>query len=154
MRFLLVSGIAVAAAGCGYSVGGLIEHRSVSLPIFGSDSERREHEFELHRAVARELRTQGVTTDPAAELEVRGKILDITEPTLVEDPADRPQVGSVVFRVEIMLISRPSGREIAKRVLEESAPFSTPRLESRETARQAVIDRLARRIVTMLEKEL
>ena len=150
----MVSGVAVVVAGCGYSVGGLIEHRSVYLPIFGSDSERREHEFELHRAVSRELMTQGVTNKADADLEVRGKILDITEPTLVEDPANRPQVGSVVFRVEIKLISRPSGREIAKRVLEESAPFSTPRLESRETARQAVIDRLARRIVTMLEKEL
>ena len=154
MRFLIASAGAVVLAGCGYTVGGLIEHRAVYLPIFGSESERREHEFDLHRAVSRELMTQGVTNKSDADLEVRGKILDIREPTLVEDPADRPQVGSVVFRVEITLISRPSGKEIAKRVLEESAPFTVPRFESRDTARQAVIDRLARRIVSMLEKEL
>lgn len=145
---------AAAFSGCGYTVGSLIEHRSVALPIFKSDSERRGHEFELHKAVAQEFKAQGVDIDPSADLEVRGMILDITEPTLVEDPADRPQVGSVAFKVEITLISRPSGREIRKRVLEESAPFTTPRFESRETARQAVIDRLARRVVSMLEKEL
>ena len=143
-----------ALAGCGYSMGGLIEHHSVYLPIFGSESERRGHEFDLHRSVASELATRGVRLHEDAELEIRGKILDITEPTLVEDPADRPQVGSVAFRVEIVILSRPSGREISRRVLEESAPFSIPRLESRETARQAVIDRLARRVVSMLEKEL
>src|SRR5688572_12119245 len=111
MKSLLIAA-GVVVSGCGYTVGGLIEHRSVYLPIFGSDSERRGHEFDLHRAVSQELKAQGVTPDPAADLELRGKILEITEPTLVEDPADRPQVGSVAFRVEITLISRPSGREL------------------------------------------
>ncbi|HZL72285.1 MAG TPA: hypothetical protein VFC86_07485, partial [Planctomycetota bacterium] len=122
--------------------------------LFGSNSERRGHEFDLHKAVSKEFQAQGVAIDPAADIEVRGLILDITAPTLVEDPSDRPQVGSVAVKVEITLISRPSGREIRKRVLEESAPFSTPRFETLETARQQVIDRLARRVVSLLEKEL
>ena len=154
MKFLLLAAGAAALGGCGYTVGSLIEHRAVSLPLFGSNSERRGHEFDLHKAVSKEFQAQGVAIDPAADIEVRGLILDITAPTLVEDPSDRPQVGSVAVKVEITLISRPSGREIRKRVLEESAPFSTPRFETLETARQQVIDRLARRVVSLLEKEL
>jgi hypothetical protein len=154
MRLLLWTVCAGSLAGCGYSVGGLVGPELVSLPLFDSLSERREHEFSLHRAVSRELQTRGVRIDSSATLEMRGKILDITEPVVVEGADDVVVVGAVEFRVEITLISRPEGREIMKRVLEEKAPFSTGRLETRETARQAVIDRLARRVVSLLEKEL
>lgn len=147
--------VAGSAAGCGYSVGGLIERdTAVSLPHFDNLSERREHEFSLHRAVARELQARGVRIDDAAPVVMRGKILEITEPVRVEGGSDQPIVQSVVYRVEITLVSRADGREISKRVLEESASFSQGRLENSETARQAVIDRLARRVVSLLEKEL
>lgn len=154
MRFLLLAVCAGSLAGCGYSVGGLIGQDMVSLPLFDSLSERREHEFSLHRAVSRELQTRGVRIDSSATLEMRGKILDITEPVVVEGADDEVVVGAVEFRVEITLISRPEGREIMKRILVEKSPFSTDRFETRETARQAVLDRLARRVVSLLEKEL
>jgi hypothetical protein len=155
MRILIMVACAGTFAGCGYSVGGLIEHRSVHLPIFGSHSERRGFEFELHRAVSRELSAQGVrVNDPAATVELRGMIVDVTEPVAVEGGDDEVLVGSVAFKIEVTLIGRPGGREIWKRGLEEQAAFSTQRLQTRETARQAVIDRLARRVAGLLEKEL
>src|SRR5262245_21185190 len=155
MRFLMWAACAGTLAGCGYSVGGLVEHRSVYLPIFGSNSERRGHEFELHRAVSRELQAQGVrVNDPAAPVELRGLILDVTEPAVVEGEGDEVLVGSVAFKMEISRIGRPGGREIWKRVLEEQAAFTAERLQTRETARAMVIDRLARRVASLLEKEL
>lgn len=155
MRVVLLAACAGTLAGCGYSVGGLIEHRSVFLPIFGSQSERRGNEFELHRAVSRELAAQGVrVNDPSATVELRGLIIDVTEPAVVEGEDDDVLVGSVAFKLQVTLVSRPGGREIWKRSLEEQASFSTERLQTRETARQVVIDRLARRVAGMLEKEL
>lgn len=154
MKLTLWAACAVAVAGCGYRVGGLVEHESVRLPMFDSLSERRTHEFDLHRAVSRELQAQGVrVNDPAASVEMRGKILDITEPSVVEGTSDVVVVGSVLFRLEVTLVSTATGRELSKRVLEESASFSSGRSESRDTARQEVIARLARRVVTLLWKD-
>ena len=154
MRLILWAACAATVAGCGYSFGGLIEHEAVLLPIFDNLDERRTHEFDLTKAVARELMARGVrVNDPSAAVELKVKILEITEPSVVEDPADRPLVGAVSFRIEATLLARPSAREMLKQVLEESASFSSGRSESRETARQEVIDRLARRVVTLLEKD-
>jgi hypothetical protein len=154
-KVALWAACASTAAGCGYSVGGLIARdTAVSLPHFDNLSERREHEFSLHRAVARELQARGVKIDEAAPLVMRGKILDITEPVRVEGESDQPIVAAVSYRVEITLVNRSDGREISKQVLEEAVSFSQGRLENSETARQAVIDRLARRVVSLLEKEL
>lgn len=153
MRLILIAAGAAVVSGCGYSFGGLIEHESVSLPIFDNVSERREHEFSLHRAVSHEFQAQGVRIDSSAPVELRGRILDITEPALVEGTGDVVVVGAVSFKLEVTLVNRGTGREISKRVLEESASFSSGRSESRETARQEVIDRLARRVVRELEKD-
>jgi len=153
MRLFFCAAAAVSLGGCGYSVGGLIEHEAVSVPMFDSLSERRTHEFDLHRAVTDEAKKRGVRVDPAAPVELKGRILDITEPTLVENPGDVPIVGAVSFRFEAALVDRATKRELWKRVLEESASFSTGRSESRETARQEVMDRLARRVINLLEKD-
>ena len=152
---VLTLAAASLVAGCGYSVGGLVEHRSVYLPIFGSESERRGHEFDLHRAVRRELTARGVrVNDPSATVELRGKILDITEPAVVEGSGDVVVVGSVSFSFQVELVGRSDGKPISRQVIQESASFTSQRSESPETARQEVIDRIARRVVTMLEKEL
>jgi hypothetical protein len=156
MRFMHCAAAAAASlAGCGYSVGHLQEYPAAIVPIFGSQSERRGAEFELHKAVCDELKAQGVrVNDGSASVELRGLILDITEPALVEGSSDQVVVGSVAFRLEITLVSRTTGEAIWTRVLEETAPFSAQRLQTRDTARQAVIDRLARRVASMLEKEM
>ncbi|HTF56001.1 MAG TPA: hypothetical protein VK661_01920 [Planctomycetota bacterium] len=145
---------AAALAGCGYSAGGLIEHESVFLPTFDNLDERRTFEFDLTRAVGRELAARGVRVNaPDAPIELRGKILKITEPTLVENPGDVPIVGSVSFKIEVALVSRSTGRELSKKEREETASFSSGRFETRETARQEVIKKLASWVVTLVEKD-
>ena len=154
MRLIPWACVAASLAGCGYSVGGLIEHESVFVEFFGNDDERRTHEFELTRAVNRELQARGVrVNDAAAPVLLKGKILEITEPSVVEGQSDETIVGSVSFRIEVALVSRSTGRQISKRVVDESATFSTIRLQNRDTARRKVIDSLARRVATFLEKD-
>ncbi|HZN61742.1 MAG TPA: LPS assembly lipoprotein LptE [Planctomycetota bacterium] len=154
MKLLLWACGAASLAGCGYSVGGMVEHPSVYVPIFDTKSERRGAEFDLLRATADELKKNGVdVNDPAAPVELKGVILDITEPSRVEGEGDVVVVGAVAFKVEITLVSRPEGREISKWVLEESASFSSGRSETRDTARREVITRIARRVVTLLWKD-
>jgi hypothetical protein len=153
MRSSALIGILVAA-GCGYSAGGLLEYESVFVDIFDNVDERRTHEFELTRAVNRELQMRGVrVNDPAAPVKVRGRILEITEPSVVEGSGDVVVVGAVSFKLEVTVVNRESGKEISKSEKVESATFSSGRLESRETARRKVIDRLAEWVVTRLEKD-
>jgi outer membrane lipopolysaccharide assembly protein LptE/RlpB len=153
MRLFLLA-LGAATAGCGYQVGGLVEHESIYVPIFDIKSERRGAEFDLLRATADELQKNGVrVNDQSAPVELKGMILDITEPSRVEGEGDVVVVGAVAFKVEITLVSRPGGQVISKRVLEESASYSSARSETRDTARREVITRLARRVVTLLWKD-
>lgn len=146
--------VVLAAAGCAYTAGDLIEHESVVVRIFDNIDERRTHEFELTRAVNRELAARGVrVNDPEAAVELRGRILEITEPSVVEGSGDVVVVGAVSFRLEVALVNRASGKEISKAEKVETASFSSGRSESRETARREVYDRLARWVVTRLEKD-
>jgi len=149
---LLISLLLLTA--CGYSAGGLYEHRAVRVRLFDNNDERRLHEFDLTRAVVRELQAGGVrvnTTD--APVELLGSIVEITQPTAVEGKQDVVVVGSVAFRIQVVLRDIKSGRDLSTSEHIESASFSTARAESLETARQEVFDRLARWIVSRLEKD-
>lgn len=140
--------------GCHYQIGGLLEHPKVKLSIFDNGTERRTHEIDLTAAVARELAGSGVALNsPEATVELVGRIVDFREPTLVETGQDEVLVSSVSIRLELSLLRRSDGQAIWTDARTESASFATQRLESRETARQEVFDRLARWVVTKLEKD-
>jgi len=146
--------LVLAVAGCAYTAGDLIEHEAVIVKIIDNVDERRTHEFELTRAVNRELAARGVrVNDPDAGVELRGRILEITEPSVVEGTGDVVVVGAVAFRLEVTLLDRGTGKEISKSEKIETASFSSGRSETRETARREVYDRLARWVVTRLEKD-
>ncbi len=139
---------------CGYTAGGLYEHRSVRLRIFGNNDERRLHEFDLTRSVARELQADGIRVNsPGAPVELIGQIQEITQPTAVEGKQDAVVVGSVSFRLQLTVRDTAGARDLKVEERVESASFSTARGESLETARQEVFDRLARWVVTRLEKD-
>jgi hypothetical protein len=151
--FPLLSSLFFFAA-CGYSAGGLYEHRAVRVRLFDNNDERRLHEFDLTRAVVRELQAGGVRVNTAdAPVELVGSIVEITQPTAVEGKQDVVVVGSVVFRIQLVLRDLRTGRDLSTAERVESASFSTARAETLETARQEVFDRLARWVVTRLEKD-
>ncbi len=126
----------------------------MGLPIFDNLAERRTHEFALTDAVAREMAGAGIAVNsPDAPVEIVGTIVDFREPAVIERGKDEVLVSSVAIRLEISLVRRSDGKVLWTDARTESATFATERAESRETARREVFDRLARWVVTRLEKD-
>lgn len=146
--------LALAGSSCGYEVGNLYEVRDVRVDIFENNSERRTHEFDLTNAVVHEIASRGIRVNAKdAAYTLKGKINDIRTPSLVNQRnTDQTIVGSVLFSVEIRLIDA-NGNEVWKDHRIEQASFTEARGESFETARQKVFDRLARWVVSHLEKQ-
>ena len=146
--------VALLLTSCGYSAGGLYEYRAVKVVVFDNKDERRLHEFDLTQAVVRELQADGIRVNSSdARVEVRGAIQEITQPTAVEGKQDVVVVGTVAFRLQIVIRDLSSGKELKTEERVESASFSTARGETLETARQEAFDRLARWVATKLEKD-
>jgi hypothetical protein len=153
MKHYLIAGLFVVGAGCGYSANQLMAHRSVKLNIFDNIDERRTQEFDLTRAVARELQEHNIRLNGSdATAIVEGTIESITAPSVVEGKSDVVVVGAVTYKIQVV-VKDMGGREISRREKVESATFATDRQESRETARQEVFDRLARWVASNLEKD-
>ncbi len=124
------------------------------LRILDNEDERRTHEFDLTRSIARELASRGVRVNaPDATRELRGRILSISQPSIVEGRSDAVVVGAVSIKVEIVVVDLRTGRELRRVERVESASFSTARAESPETARQELFDRLADWAVRALENQ-
>lgn len=139
-------------ASCGYSAGGLYGHDAVRIRIFDNVTERRTHEFDLTEAVARELRAGGVRVNAQdAVVELSGTIEEIVSPTAVEGARDVVVVGSIAYRLSVVLRDRSTGKELRRDERVESATFSSARAETPETARREIFDRLARWAATRVE---
>jgi hypothetical protein len=134
-------------------LGGLYENTDVRVEIFDNVSERRTHEFDLTSAVLHEMASRGFRLNARdAPHVLRGRILDIRDPSVVEGKSDVVLVGSLQYRVEVELCNA-SGERRWREEKTEAVSFTASRGESLESARQEVFDRLARWIVTRFEKE-
>lgn len=140
--------------GCMYRVGDLYEIKDVRLTVLENDDERRTHEFDLSLVLAREIAAAGIRVNAKdAPFELVGTIERFREPAIVETGKDVVLVGSVSITLSIRIVDRKTGKAVVEDRRTESASFSSLRLESRETARQQVFDRLARWVVTKFEKD-
>ena len=146
--------LALAGSSCGYEVGNLYEIRDVKVDVFENNSEWRTQEFDLTQVVVHEIASRGIRVNARdAAYTLKGRINDVRTPALVNQKnTDQVIVSSVQFSVEIRLMDA-NGNEICKDHRVESASFTPARGESFETARQAVFDRLARWVVSHLEKQ-
>lgn len=151
LRLLL---LLLGGSSCGYEVGNLYEIRDVKVDIFENNSERRTHEFDLTDAVVHEISSRGIRVNAKdAAYTLKGKILDIRTPSVVDQKnTDLVVVGSLMFSLEIRLLDA-HGTEVWKDARVESASFTVARGESFESARQKVFDRLARWVVSHLERQ-
>ena len=144
----------LALSSCGYEVGNLYEIRDVKVDTFENVSERRTQEFDLTDSVVHEMAARGIRVNARdAAYTLKGKILDIRTPSVVDQKiTDQVVVSSLMFSLEIRLLDA-NGNELWKDARVETAPFAMARGESFESARQKVFDRLARWVVTHLEKQ-
>jgi hypothetical protein len=137
-------------------VGGLYDDApEVRVEIFDTQSERRFHEFDLTHAVVHELSARGIRVNaPEAPYTLKGRILDIRTPAVVDQTrTDVVVVGSVLFRLEILLVKNATGDLVWRDERVETVSYTSQRGETFHSARAEIFDRLARWIVTRFEKE-
>jgi len=152
---------ALLAAGCGYSTKPLhrTDVRTVAVSIFASKEFRRELEFDLTRQLVKtiELRTPyKVVHDPErADTQLRGEILYLSAPVIVEDPDT-----DIPFDIEVTLScwfewkDLRTGEVLQRRDhLTGSATYATAAGETLDSATAEASKRLAERIVEAMEKD-
>lgn len=146
--------LALGLFSCGYEIGNLYEIRDVKVDVFDNQSERRTQEFDLTYSIVHEISARGIRVNAKdAAYTLKGRILDIRTPSLVDlKNTDQILVGSLTMTLEIRLIDA-NGSELWKDVRTEGSSISAQRGETFESARQKIFDRLARWVVSHLEKE-
>ncbi len=135
------------------TLGDLYDVKEVKVRIFDNLGDRRTHEFDLTHSIIHEMSARGIRVNTKdAPYTLEGRIVDMTNASVVEGKTDTVVVGSLRMRVEIRLLNA-EGVERWKDVRTEGASITASRGETLESARQEVFDRLARWVVTHFEKE-
>ena len=154
-----------AIAGCGYMVGAPYdpEIRSVYVPVFGTESDRRGFEFLLTEAVQKEIQDRShfrLAKPPYADTQLTGRIVQIRKDVVGETEFDDPRELQLSIFIEVtwqdlrhgtILCQEqiPLAPEIVQ--LRGQAEFAPEVGQSLATASTQATDRLARQIVNMME---
>ncbi len=156
MRNLLVpaSILLLLAGGCGYTFDRLAPAgvRRIRVPLFENDTTRREMGFALTEAVVRELRRAGYRIADAGggDAVLEGRITDVSETVLSEDPSGAQAQGRLAVTVAYRLVDA-RGRALASGRVSEGGEVVYARGESRPAGLQRAIDELARAVARGLE---
>lgn len=157
-----------ATPGCsGYRIGTAslypADIRTVYVPVFESNSFRRNLGERLTEAVAKEIDNRTpykVVGSAQADSVLAGTILRDTKRVLVEDPNDEVREGEINFEVQVQWVDRRGDlirgpQTIAMPVelteIGRAASYVPEVGQSIATAQQKAIERLARQIVSMME---
>lgn len=164
VRLFLLS-LAVWISGCGYTLGTSTVPgvRTVHVPIFKSESFRRNLDYLLTEAVQKEIRTRGAyrLEDAAiADTILQGRIVEIRKAPLTENRFDDPRELQLMVGAEVTWIDRRSGRVLQQQTFQispelthqaSSAAFAPEVGHSLATAQQEAASRLAARIADIME---
>lgn len=161
----IAGGLGLLLPGCGYMVGQSYspELRTVSVPIFENAGYRRGIEFQLTEAVQKEITRRTpyrLAKGPEADTRLSGKIVDVRKDVLGETSQDDPRELQLTYLVRVSWEDLRNGQILAQQEV-PIAPADIPLIgqaemapevgQSLATATQEAIDRLARRIVDMME---
>ncbi len=158
----------VLLAGCaGYQVGTSTLYaphvRTVYVPMFQSDSYRRNLGERLTEAVMKEIEaktTYKVVDTPNADSTLRGRITNDTKRVVVENWYDDPRELDIDLQVQVRwtdrhdnLIRQPAAIPLAPELMgvAGSAPLFPELGQSVATSQQQAIQRVAEQIVGMME---
>ena len=155
----------IGIAGCGYTLGTQTLHdvRTVHVPVFQSDSFRRNLDYLLTEAVQREIRTRTpyrLEDAETADTILKGKIVDIRKSVLSETRYDDPRELQLMLGAEVTWVDRRSGQILHQQTFpissaltqQASAVSFAPEVgQSLATAQQEAATRLASRIVDLME---
>lgn len=168
MRFLLLLTLAAGPLlnGCGYVVGNGFARdiRTVHVPMFTSDSFRRNASERLTEAVHKQIEQRTpyrlVTAGDQADTRLIGHITSVRKDLLLEDKFDDVREAQLSYQVELRWENLRTGQLIATRNVPLTQGFASlsseatliPEIgQSMATAEQAAVDEMARDIVNLLE---
>ncbi|MCA8960941.1 MAG: LptE family protein [Planctomycetes bacterium] len=158
MRGVCGIGLLVACLGCGYSFGYRLPDgvRTLSVPTFDNQTFplRREVEFDLTRAVRRELllgTDADVVNGDRADAVLHGTIRRFDERVLSEGRSDVVQESSILVEVRVKLVKSVDGSVLFDQVISDHAAFSVVAGETVDDARREAINEIAERLVAELE---
>jgi hypothetical protein len=125
----------------------------VHVPLFGNETRRRDLEFGLTEAVARELRRAGwrVAGPGSCDAVLRGRIVEVREEALALDSSGGVSEGRLTVAAEFTL-ERPGGGEIAAGRVEEGGEVVFARGEDRPAGLDRALGEVARALVRGLER--
>lgn len=155
-RILLI--LALFVAGCGYTSRSLIESniRSIYVDIFDNETFRRGLEFDLTRAVKEEIlfRTKLQIVDrKRADTVIFGKIIDVQENVLIENPDAEVVESRVTVYVDVLWVDRRTGRVLMdQKNVSAAAEFIATRNEDVKTGEIEAFVELAEKIVNLMEE--
>lgn len=162
---VLAAALWTLASGCGYIVGNGFgpEIRTVSVPLFQNDTYRRNIEYQLTEAVQKEIQTRTpfrLASGDEADTRLLGRIVQIRKDVLGETQYDDPRELQFTIQVRVTWEDLRTGRILAEQQVPLSpdmipvsgqAEFAPEVGQSLATATQDAVNRLARKIVNMME---
>ena len=165
-----ISTLAVAVcvslvSGCGYMLGPTSVHgvRTVYVPVFKSESFRRNLDYLLTEAVQKEIKSRSgyrLVDEASADTVLSGRIVDIRKNPLSETRFDDPRETQLLLGAEISWVDRRNGQILQQRVFpvgqdlaqhSSQVSFAPEVGQSLATAQQEAVRRLASQIVDLTE---
>ena len=152
-------------SGCGYVVGPLHREqvRSISVPVFSCEDDRKWLGLRLTEAVHKEIQRRlpyRVIPGGSADSRLIGRVLGAYKDVVGETRNDDPRTLQFQLAVEVTWTDMRTQKVLAQRVVADDSPavtlmsdasFSPETGQSMATASQEVINRMARQIVDLLE---
>ncbi|MFN9081645.1 MAG: LPS assembly lipoprotein LptE [Planctomyces sp.] len=162
---LLTALCCLILSGCGYTLGTPIVPgvRSVHVPLFRSESFRRDTDYLLTEAVQREIRTRGgyrLEDAATADTILTGKIVEIRKSPLSETRFDDPRELQLSLGAEVTWMDRRTGKVLIQQTFpltsqlmpQMSSVSMAPEVgQSFATAQQEAARRLASSIADLME---
>jgi Lipopolysaccharide-assembly len=157
--------VVIAISGCGYTVGNSFhpDIRTVSVPIFENDTFRRGIEVQLTEAVQKEIQQRTpyrLAKGLDADTRLTGRIVQSRKDVLGENHFDDPRD----LQLSLMIVTKWENLRTGEVLAQQEVPLSphavplsadaefVPEVgQSLATGTQEALQRLARRIVNMME---
>ncbi len=162
---LLVGLMMTCIVGCGYMIGSPVVQgvRTVHVPVFKTESFRRNLDYLLTEAVQREIKTRTpyrLSDEETADTILRGRIVEIRKSVLSETRFDDPRELQLLVGAEVTWLDRRTGQILQQHVFPigpeltqhaSQVSFTPEAGHSLATAQQDSVKRLASEIVDLME---
>ena len=151
--------------GCGYMLGSPAVQgvRTVHVPVFQSETMRRNMDYLLTEAVQREIKTRTpyrLSNAETADTILRGRIVDMRKSVLTENKYDDPRELQILVGAEVTWLDRRTGQILQQDIFpigpelmhhSSQVSFAPEAGHSLATAQQDSARRLAAEIVDLME---